>query len=194
MNKRETLKIMAVMRAAYPGYYRDITPADAEAAANLWQTMLADRPYELVAKAVKMLIATAKFPPTIAEVNEAIGELTSPPVMTGQEAWHLVYKAVCNSAYESRKEFEKLPEDIRRVVGSPNILREWALMDAGEVQTVVASNFQRAYTARAAKDRKYAAIPADVRAMLEQSGLKSIPGEPQKILPGGESAVKGAAG
>ena len=184
MDKRETLKIMAVMRAAYPGYYRDITPADAEAAVNLWQTMLADRPYELVAKAVKMLIATSKFPPTIAEVNDAIGELTSPPVMTGQEAWYLVYKAVCNSAYESRKEFEKLPEDIRRVVGSPNILREWALMDAGEVQTVVASNFQRSYQARAAQDRKYAAIPGDVRAMLEQSGLKSIPDEPQKRLPG----------
>ena len=177
MDKRETLKIMAVMRAAYPGYYRDITPADAEAAVNLWQTMLADRPYELVAKAVKLLIATCKFPPTIAEVNEAIAELTEPKTMTGQEAWTLVYKAVCNSAYESRAEFDRLPEDVRRVVGSPNMLREWAMMDAGEVQTVVASNFQRAYTARVAKDRKYAAITADVKALLERGGIvKAIEG------------------
>ena len=97
--------------------------------------------------------------------------------MTGQEAWTLVYKAVCNSAYESRAEFDRLPEDVRRVVESPNMLREWAMMDAGEVQTVVASNFQRAYTARVAKDRKYAAITADVKALLERGGIvKAIEG------------------
>ena len=45
-------------------------------------------------------------------------------------------------------EFEKLPEEVRRVVGHPSQLYEWAMLDTREVNTVIASNFRRAWRAR----------------------------------------------
>lgn len=97
------------------------------------------------------------------------------------EAWNLVAKALRNSAYGSEEEFAKLPPAVQRVAHSPSQLREWALMDADTVQSVVASNFQRAYTARQKSDREFEALPPAVRqyvaALTEgESVLKRLEG------------------
>ena len=52
--------------------------------------------------------------------------------------------------------------------GFPNQLREWAQMDSDTLNSVVASNFQRSYKARAASEREYMALPSDVRNAMEQ--------------------------
>ena len=46
-----------------------------------------------------------------------------------------------------------------------------------EVQTVVASNFQRSYRAKVEADRKYSVLPATVKDMMATSAIKSLPGE-----------------
>ena len=68
--------------------------------------------------------------------------------MTDWEAWALVAKAIRNGIYGSREEFEALPESVRRVVGTPARLREWAVMDSDRVHSAVARDFRRAYRAR----------------------------------------------
>ena len=67
MTRSETLAIMSILKAAYPGYYRDMKRQDAEAVVNLWAEMLADYPANLVAAAVKSHIASDRkgFPPHI---------------------------------------------------------------------------------------------------------------------------------
>ena len=92
--------------------------------------------------------------------------LSTQPEMTEGEAWGLVSRALRNSAYDSQREFDALPPRLQRLVGSPNQLREWAMLDADTVQSVIASNFQRSYRARTAADLAYAALPADVRALV----------------------------
>lgn len=177
MNNTETLKILSVLKVAYPNSYKDISKEDTAATAKLWQSMFADQPYELVATAVKMLIATSKWIPTISEVNEKIVELTAPPMLGEMEAWELVRRAICNSGYESRREFDRLPDTIRRIVGSPNMLREWAMMDIQTVQSVVQSNFMRSYRARATSEREFQMLPTAARNMLTECAakLKSFP-------------------
>ena len=161
MTREETLAIMSVLKAAYPNYYRDMNRKDAEAVVDLWATMFTDEPAELVAMSVKAFIATDTkgFPPHIGAIKEAIGKLLQPDLLTEQEAWALVSKACRNAAYNADSEFRKLPEDLKRIVGSPNQLRAWALMDEDTVQSVVASNFQRSYKAIAAKQKEQAALP-----------------------------------
>lgn len=166
---------MAILRVAYPGYYRDISSTDAKAAVNLWYTMLGHQPYNLVEAAVHSCIATSKWPPTVAEVNVEIGRLTQPEEMTEMEAWSLVTRAIANSGYESKKEFAALPDLIQRVLGSPATLHEWAMMPVSEVQTVVASNFQRSYRARVESDRKYLVSPGIVKEMLSAGAVKNLP-------------------
>ena len=117
-------------------------------------------------------------------LREFRGKSGSPVLWTtiaAMEAWNLVAKALRNSAYGSEEEFAKLPPAVQRVAHSPSQLREWALMDADTVQSVVASNFQRAYTARQKSDREFEALPPAVRqyvaALTEgESVLKRLEG------------------
>lgn len=165
MTREETLAIMGVLKAAYPNYYRDMNRKDAEAVVDLWATMFNDEPMQLVAMAVKAHIASdvKGFPPHIGAIKEAIVKLQTPNTMTELEAWALVSRAAQNSAYGAEEEFAKLPPIVQRLVGSPNQLRAWAMMDADAVSSVVASNFQRSYKAIMAKEKEQLALPADVR-------------------------------
>lgn len=60
-------------------------------------------------------------------------------------AWNLVYKAICNSGYNSEEEFRKLPEECKKVIGSPDMLRMLAMEDIKTVNSVHQSLFQRIY-------------------------------------------------
>ena len=168
MNRTETLAVMSILKAAYPGYYRDMKRQDAEAVVNLWSEMLADYPANLVAAAVKAHIASDRkgFPPHIGAIIAAICEINRPAELSEGEAWALIAKALRNSGYNSEKEFAALPETIQRLVGHPSQLREWASMDTGTVQSVVQSNFLRAYRARMESEKRLSAMPSEIRAKL----------------------------
>lgn len=178
MTRQETATIMDILAAAYPRFYTGADAPNPVQTLNLWATMFADDPVEVVAMAVKAFIASDKkgFPPHIGAIKDAIVKLKTPDEMTEQEAWELVRRACSNANYGSREEFDKLPPVVRRLVGSPNQLREWAQMDSDALNSVVASNFQRSYRARAASEREYLALPSDVRNAMEQlSGSMRMP-------------------
>ena len=165
MDRQETMKILSVLRGAYPAFYRDTSRQEAEAIVNLWADMFRDDDYMLVAAAVKSLIVADKkgFPPVIGQVKEYIRKLTAPEEMTEQEAWALVHKAIKDGIWGAEEGFNALPPQIQRIVGSPSQIADWARMDSDTVQSVVASNFQRSYRAKAKADKEYAALPADVK-------------------------------
>lgn len=168
MTLEETGVIMDILAAAYPRFCAGRDAHDLKKAVELWAGMFAEDDVVLVAAAVKALIATDDkgFPPHIGAVKAKLRQITVPQQMDAATAWGLVMRATQRALYGSREEFDKLPEPVRRVVGSPQQLRAWAMMDAETVQSVVASNFQRAYRARAQSDREYQALPADVKKLI----------------------------
>lgn len=170
MNYDETLRIMAVLRAAYPRYYSGQSRTDVEAAVNLWMAIFEDTPYNVVAAAVQAFIADDDkgFPPAVGQINRRVREIVEPERMTEQEAWTLVKRACENSGYEWQKEYDKLPEDVRRCVGDALTLREWALMPVEEFETVVASNFMRSYREKREVRRRREAIPPSMRELLAE--------------------------
>lgn len=169
MDRADVLRIMGVLKAAYPAYYRDMGAKEANSIVALWEEMFREDDPQVVALAVKAHIVNDKkgFPPHIGAIKEAMVKITTPEEMTEQEAWALVARACRNGTYGAQKEFDALPPVVQRLVGSPNQLKEWATMDTHELQTVVASNFQRSYRARAAHEREYLALPGDVRQAME---------------------------
>ena len=171
MTEEETLKILAVLRGAYPQFYRSMDKKEAVSIVSLWHEMFSDDDYPVVGAAVKTLIASDDkgFPPTIGQVKSKMRLLMEPNEMTEMEAWSLVMKAIRNSGYNSVEEFQKLPPVLQRVVGKPAQLKEWSNTDSESIQSVVASNFQRSYRARTKQDSELRAIPQDVRALI--SGL-----------------------
>lgn len=171
MNREETLKIMAVLRGAYPNFYRDMTHASAEGIVGLWQEMFTAEPYDLVAAAVKALIATdAKgFPPHIGAVKAWIQQIAHPEEMTEAEAWALVSQAVRNTDWlNPEKQFTSLPPAIQAAVGSPHTLVEWGKLPEDTFASVAASHFHRVYRAKQASARSNAALPQDIKAVAAQ--------------------------
>lgn len=179
MDRLETADILAVLKAAYPQFYNGLSPKEANKIVDLWAEMFKDEPVMVVAVAVKAMIAsrTNTFPPNIGEVKEQITKMRMPKEMTAAEAWTLVYRAIANSGYNAKEEYDRLPPTIRRLVGSPQQLREWGMMNAETVQSVVASNFQRSYTVRIKSDREYMALPSDIKQMISSIAQQFAPGD-----------------
>ena len=63
--------------------------------------------------------------------------------------------------------FERLPELLQRIVGSPDQLAEWERVDDDMIDTVIQSNFMRSFRTRAANEREYLALPPDIRRAME---------------------------
>ena len=168
MTRQETGQIMDILATAYPEFYNRPGSPDMGKTIKLWASMFQDDPLPVVAAAVKALIVSdvKGYPPKIGQIKEKIGMLTTPDKMTEMEAWNLVANALRNSAYGAKEEYDKLPPDVQKLVGSPNQLREWAMMDIDELQSVVASNFQRSYRVTAKRKADFMALPSDVRNLV----------------------------
>lgn len=178
MNQKETIAVLAVLKTAYPQFYRGLSPQELQETVTLWSEMFAAEDFQVVKAAVKAHIATdAKgYPPHIGAIKAAIRKITQPDEMSEMEAWGYVSRALRNSSYNSIKEFERLPPVVRRIVGAPSQLREWAAMDSDTVQSVVQSNFMRSYRVRAQHEREYLALPESVRELMGQlTGSMAMP-------------------
>lgn len=178
MTREETIKVLAVLKAAYPAFYRGMKADELNGIVNLWASQFEGDDYKTVGAAVQAHIATDTkgYPPHIGAIKEAIRKITQPDEMSEMEAWGYVASALRNSGYNSVAEFDKLPPVVRRIVGSPSQLREWAMMDSDTVQSVVQSNFMRSYRARAQHEREYLALPESVRELMGQlAGSMTMP-------------------
>ena len=120
MTEQETIKLFAVIAAAYP---RDKAFAEATAPmVALWTKLLADIPLAAAEAAIASHVSTSPFPPSIAEIREwAAG---GPGDGAGADAWGKLMQAVrkfgwCNQA--EAKEF--LGPDIWGAMGSPPRVR-----------------------------------------------------------------------
>lgn len=184
MTIQETGIVMDILTVAYPGFYTGKNAQDPGKTLKLWAEMFRDDDVKIVAAAVKALIATKTdtFPPSIGAVKEKMRQIFQPEEMTELEAWSYVRKAIANSAYRSQEEFEKLPPVVQSVVYTHEQLKEWARMDEKTINSVVSSNFQRSYKAKAKQVREFNALPSDIqRISLELSKKIALPDEkPQK--------------
>lgn len=179
MTREDTLDLLSVLKAAYPNFYRGMTVKDADHVVDLWFEMFKDEPAGLVALAVKRHIATDTkgFPPHIGAIKDAIVKIQQPDEMTEIEAWNIVRNAIRSYSWDAQEQFDKLPPVLQRLVGSPNQLVEWGQMPAETVASVVASNFQRSYKARAANEREFLALPTEVKDAMQRisDGMKKMP-------------------
>jgi len=152
-------KLLAVIDQLYPNAKKATSPA---AQAKSWALVLFNWSYQQMEAALVSFVANdAKgFPPSPGQLIDAAKNLEDRgDGMTEQEAWSLVQRALTNGMYGYRDEWDKLPEIVQAVVGSPNQLREWALADSSAVNTVVASNFMRSFRAKSEARKRYQKVP-----------------------------------
>ena len=189
MTKAETARILAILKAAYPHSFKEMSGPDAEAMLNLWAMQFEADSVDLVAAAVKALISSrqAGYSPTIGEVKAQMQRLTAKEELSEAAAWALVSKACANGIYGYREEFAKLPEAVQRAVGAPEQLKAWAMMDEDTVESVVASNFKRSYRADQERQKENEMLPKEVKDMLsgvaDQMRIEKPPEKKPQLLP-----------
>lgn len=170
MTRREVAELMTILQANYPDSFRGQSDEVVGAKVALWYDFFKDNPKEVVFSAAKAFMATDTkgFMPNVGQINEQIQRLNTPEEMTAGEAWGYVAKALRNSTYGSAEEFAKLPPLIQRVIGSPEQLKEWAMMEADVVQSVISSNFQKSFRIGQDRSRDFEKLPGDVKAFVAQ--------------------------
>lgn len=168
MTREDAVKLLSLLKAAYPHSFKDMTKADAEAVIALWERQFRDNSFEDVSAAVDALISsrTTGYSPTIGEIKEQMHRLHHRDELDEISAWAMVSKACSNGLYGYREEFAKLPPEVQRAVGAPEQLRAWAMMDTDSVESVVASNFQRNYRTTQARQKELEKLPENVRNMI----------------------------
>lgn len=75
MTREEAIKVLAILKAAYPNSYRNMTKDEASGTVAVWSMQFANIPADVVMIAINKLISTSPFPPAISEVKKKIGGL-----------------------------------------------------------------------------------------------------------------------
>lgn len=140
MTTEETTKVLSVLKAAYPNFYRNITKQEAIETINLYSEMFKNDDGKVVIIAVKELINTLQFPPTIADIKNKMLELTTER-KTPSELWGELERALKDSIYHSKERFEELSPEVQKFVRDPAQLKEMAMMDSDVVHSVTKGQF-----------------------------------------------------
>ena len=143
MNRVEILRMLGILKSAYPNFYKDISKSEAENIVELYEMMFKDESKEVVFTALKDIISTSEYPPTIATIKNKIYELKNPYELDNNELWISLLKAISNSSYHSEEEFSKLPNEVKLFVRSPEQLREMAVMDSDVINSVTKGQFMK---------------------------------------------------
>lgn len=125
MNRNETSKILAGMSAIFPSFKVE----DKTSMLTVWTKILEPFDYPAIENALMVYARTnaSGFAPSTGQLIDICVKQAMTDYQTPEQAWVTVYKALCNSGSNSTEEFNKLPEVIQDAIGSPRVLREWAM-------------------------------------------------------------------
>ena len=68
MNREESIKLLALIKVAYPAAYKDMDKETKLATVNMWQTTFPSVPYPIMEMAFNRFRMASKFPPTVADM------------------------------------------------------------------------------------------------------------------------------
>ena len=121
MNKAEIGKALAILKVAYPAYYKDLTPQDVEALVNLWEVHFGNREEKELVNAIHMYIHenVSKFPPTINDLVNIMDKTYLPTMAEAlDEYWSHVRR------YSDAESWKELPAYMRCAVSSSEMRQD----------------------------------------------------------------------
>lgn len=176
MKLEEVKQILTVLKTNYPSSFKGWTTDQSYDFLNLWAEAFKDDDVATVVLAVKTIIYTdtREFYPNIAQVKQTIYNLTHQDALDEYEAFNVVLESLENAQWKAEDEFNKLPKNIQKCVGSAKTLYEWAWCDSKTVSSVIASNFYKAYRKMVETDRVDKALPLEVKNLIVQKQKELI--------------------
>lgn len=160
MTREETKKLIRVIASTYPNW----KPENLSDTVDAWCWSLEDYPFEAIQASYKIYIRTDKsgFAPSVNQLITNLSKARELDSLSEGQAWALVKRAIQDGNYHSEERFNELPEIVQKAVGSPNMIRQWAMTDSDEVNTVIMSNFQRTYSVMVKRENDKASISPEL--------------------------------
>lgn len=175
MTRVEVLQMLSLLQAAYPAFYSRQPRDQMKSIELLWCEMFEKDDFQIVKFALKNLIEThSGYPPDIAAVKQKIQELISAATgePTDEDLWQILKKAVSNSNYCAKEEFDKLPPVLKAFVGSPSTLRDYAGIDSETFNTVSHGQFLKQIPVTRCREEYRRSLPGFIADMAERMRLK----------------------
>lgn len=167
MNREDTKKIITMLSAVYVTEFSKKSNDDLKQMIDVWAILLADEDANKIATVTKTYLKTnvSPFCPTPAMlIQKAYDLFDDVPGMTELEAWGYVDRALPNSFYYSKREWDKLPPEVKVCV-TPEQLKDWA-GDEHLNKSVVSSNFQRSFRERSKAIKEYDRLPKETKDLI----------------------------
>jgi len=173
MTKTETVKLLAVISAAFPNIQV------AEATVALWHELLGDLDLNLVLAATKKLILESPYPPTIADIRKQVVEITTPhdEKIDAATAWGEVEKAI--QLYGYYREAEAMASMSPRTAKVVKYIG-WQEICLSEEPGVVRGQFLKMYQQIAEREQKekllLQGLRDEMQRLVSRMNVKAIAG------------------
>ena len=165
MTRDEVKVLFRIIDATYPHTYRnDEVLSDA---ISVWAVIFAGTDAKLVESALYTYVSEMhEFAPTPGHIREIIDRITNPNKLSEGDAWNMVRRAIGNGLYGAQEEYNKLPSDVQKAIGSSQWIHSMA-MDENVNMSVESSNFYKRYRQVIADKKEREAMPPAVRKLVE---------------------------
>jgi len=126
MTRDETKVLLLRMAALYPNF----KPSNLALVVDSWYSVLKDKDVQMMDDALTVYANTdtSGFAPSIGQLNALIAKASVAELDEGEIRDYLI-RASRNANYGASDEFDRLPEDLQRAVGSSSVIQEWGMMD-----------------------------------------------------------------
>lgn len=160
MVKEETIQFIAALKITYLNAYKDLSKQEYELLIDMWQQDFEDIPYKVVMLAFNQYKNSPDscFPPTAGQLKKIILNMKPEKEICANEAYNLVYKAICNSTYHAEEEWNKLPDEIKSIV-SPERLKSLATASSEASLVTFEASFKRDYDKAVKEKHEFQALP-----------------------------------
>ena len=160
MTKAEVTKLLTIIAAMYPRF--EISTLKVE----LWLDMIGDIPFKEAQMAVKKVMMTSEFPPTVAEIRKAATDITTNKgdVLDAGKAWGEVMLAI-------RKYGSWSPEEAYSIMSpaTAKIVKQigWQEICSSEVIEVVRGQFMKMFDSYKVREQQDRLLPTDFKSQIE---------------------------
>lgn len=162
MNRKEIINLLGIATANFPSTQeKDMKPT-----AVLWEKALSDISYDVAEKALIKVLSTSKFFPTLADIREAVGQITEPRTLDAMEAWGLIGQSIRKFGFYRQKEaMESLPDDVAEMVKQFT----WRDLCLSEEPEILRAQFRKAWEVRSKRKNELKSLPSEIRSLLEDT-------------------------
>lgn len=165
MTRNETKEVVMAIYNLFPNW----KPSDLSFTVDTWNVFLSeyDKKEVQVALATYVKSNTSGFAPSVGQLIQLLPSVIKKEesLLNEAEAWSLVRKAIRKSSYYAEEEYQKLPEAIKKAIGSPSNLRVLACNEDYN-EEVESSNFKRAYRTVLAREKEIQRMPKQIQDLI----------------------------